>query len=138
MKNDVVINLYAFKKSICWCFLINKCAKRRGNYTEKIVKSDIPKLRIFAKKVGISCDAWKPLILLDDFGFKFLKNRWRELKLIDFFNFNEFFGVKKLAKAIPPNWLFLWKFLGVLSLMLKTLIFPNDFDFKFLKNRWRE
>ena len=30
-----------------------------------------------------------------------------------FINFNEFFGAKKSAKAIPPNWCFLQKLLGV-------------------------
>ena len=59
-------------------FLINKCAKKRGNYTEKIVKCDIPKLRIFAKKVGISCEEQKSLIFTNDFDFNFFKNRRRE------------------------------------------------------------
>jgi hypothetical protein len=52
-----------------------------------------------------------------------------------FINFNEFFGAKKLAKAIPPNWCFLKKFLVVFSCMPKTLVFPSDFDVGFFKNR---
>lgn len=52
-----------------------------------------------------------------------------------FINYNEFFGAKKSAKAIPPNWCFSQKLLGVFSRMPKTLVFPSDFDFKFFKNR---
>ena len=71
-----------------WCKFPQKSAKRvkpiRNSsiltifWCKKIGKSDIPKLRIFTKKVGISCEEQKSLIFPSDFDFNLFKNRRRE------------------------------------------------------------
>ena len=113
--------------------MLNKCAKKRENFTEKSSKAIPPKLENLAKKRRCHARCKKTLYFLMILTLISLKIEEESKTYSKFINFNEFFGAKKSSKAISPNWCFSQKLLGIFSCMPKTLVFSSNFAFDFFQ-----
>ena len=127
-----------FSRKAWGYFWINMCGKTQLNFKEYTIKAISQNWEFSQKKLGYHVKNKNPLYLLMILTSISSKIGKESKSYTKFINFNEFFGAKKSAKAIPPNWCFSQKLLGVFNRMPKTLVFTSVFDVGFFKNRWRE